>query len=80
MCSPIWKLVSTHPPMRIDYTSPPQSTQATLGAAEPVPTTKILKKILKVTSTTKHKNTAKGTIIYTHRVYYLLLKLENNKV
>ena len=66
--------------MRIDYTSPPQSTQATLQAAEPVPATKILKKMLKVTSTTKHKNIAKGTIIYTHRVYYLLLKLENNEV
>ena len=80
MCSPIWKLVSTHPPMRIDYTSPPQSTQATLGAAEPVPTTKILKKILKVTSAIKHRNTAKEIINCTHRVYSLLLKLEKNKV
>ena len=35
---------------------------------------------LKVTSATKHKNTAKKIIIYTHRVYSLLLKLENNKV
>ena len=35
---------------------------------------------LKITSATKHKNTAKDIIIYTHRVYSLLLKLENNKV
>ena len=30
---------------------------------------------LKVTFATKHKNTAKEIIIYTHRVYSLLLKL-----
>ena len=37
-------------------------------------------KELKVTSATKHKNTAKEIIIYTHRVYSLLLKFENNEV
>ena len=35
---------------------------------------------LKVISTVKHKNTAEEIIIYTHRVYSLLLKLERNKV
>ena len=35
---------------------------------------------LKVTSAIKHRNTAEEIIIYTHRVYSLLLKLERNKV
>ena len=35
---------------------------------------------LKVTSTIKHGNTAEEIIIYAHRVYSLLLKLEKNKV
>ena len=39
-----------------------------------------LKNDLQVTSATKQNNTAKEIIIYTHRVYSLLLKLENNKV
>ena len=44
MCPPTWKLDFTHPLIRIDYTSPPQSTEAALSVAEPVPTTKMLKK------------------------------------
>ena len=36
--------------------------------------------MLTSTSATKHKNTAKEIIIYTHRVHSLLLKLENNIV
>ena len=35
---------------------------------------------LKVTSAIKHRKTAEEIIIYTHRVYSLLLKLERNKV
>ena len=35
---------------------------------------------LKITSATKHRNTTKKIIIYTHRVYSLLSKLEKNKV
>ena len=31
---------------------------------------------LKVTSATKHRNTANEIVVYTHRVYSLLLKLE----
>ena len=46
MCPPTWKLDFTHPSIRIDYTSPRQSTQAALTIAEPTPTTKMLKKIL----------------------------------
>ena len=34
----------THPSIRIGYKSPPESSQATLKVAEPVPTTKMLKK------------------------------------
>ena len=49
MCLPTWKLDFTHPSIRIDYTLLPQSTQAALRVAEPVPTNKMLKKIL-----TKH--------------------------
>ena len=37
-------------------------------------------KPLKVTSAIKHRKTAEEIIIYTHRVYSLLLKLERNKV
>ena len=33
-----------HPLIKIDYTSLPQSSQAALSVAEPVPTTKMLKK------------------------------------
>lgn len=33
----------------------------------------------KVASATKHRNTAKGIIIYTHRVYSFSLKLKKNK-
>ena len=35
---------------------------------------------LKVTSTIKHGNTAEEIIVYAHRVYSILLKLEKNKV
>ena len=35
---------------------------------------------LKVTSAIKHRNTAEEIMIYVHRVYSLLLKLEKNKV
>ena len=35
---------------------------------------------LKVASAVKHENTAEEIIIYTHRVYSLLLKLEKNDV
>ena len=35
---------------------------------------------LKVTSAVKHKNTAEEIIIYTHRIFSLLLKLEKNDV
>ena len=44
MCPPTWKLDFTHPSKRIDYISPPQSTQAILRVAESAPTTKMLKK------------------------------------
>lgn len=33
----------------------------------------------KVASATKHRNTAKGIIIYTHRVYSFSLKLKRTK-
>ena len=36
-------------------------------------------KVLKVTPVIKYRNTAKEIIIYTHRVYSLLLQLEKNK-
>ena len=35
---------------------------------------------LKVTSAIKHRNIAEEIMIYVHRVYSLLLKLEKNKV
>ena len=35
---------------------------------------------LKVTSTIKHRNTGGEIIIYAHRVYSLLLKLEKNSI
>ena len=35
-----------HPLIKIDYTSLPQSSQAALSVAEPVPATKMLKKNL----------------------------------
>ena len=35
---------------------------------------------LKVTFTIKHGNTAEEIIVYAHRVYSILLKLEKNKV
>ena len=44
MCPPTWKFDFTHPSMRTDYTSSSQSTQAALWFADPVPTTKMLKK------------------------------------
>lgn len=34
---------------------------------------------VKVASATKHRNTAKEIIIYTHRVYSFLLKLKKTK-
>ena len=34
---------------------------------------------LKVTSATKHRNTANEIVVYTHRVYSLLLKLEKKQ-
>ena len=34
---------------------------------------------LKVTSGTKHRNTANEIVVYTHRVYSLLLKLEKKQ-
>ena len=42
----IWKLDFTHPSIRIDYTSPPQTTQVPPRVAEPIVTTKMLKKNL----------------------------------
>ena len=45
-CALTWKLDFTHLAIRIDYTSPPLSTQAALRVAEPVPTTKMMKKNL----------------------------------
>ena len=36
-------------------------------------------KALKVTTVIKYRNTAKEIIIYTHRVYSLLLQLEKNQ-
>ena len=44
MRPPTWKLDFTHPSIRIDYTLPPQSAEATLRVADSAPTTKILKK------------------------------------
>ena len=41
---PTRKLDFTHPSTRIENISPPQSVQAALRVAEPVPTTKMLKK------------------------------------
>ena len=34
--------------------------------------------VIKVTSSTKHKNTAKEIIIYTHRFYYWSLKITSD--
>ena len=45
MCAPNWILGFTHPSIRIDHTSPPQSLQAALRVAELVPTAKMPKKI-----------------------------------
>ena len=42
MSPPAWKLNVTHPLIRIDHTSAPQSTQAALKVAEPVPATKLI--------------------------------------
>ena len=44
MCPPTWILHFTHPSIRIDYTSPPQSPQAALRVAELVETAKMSKK------------------------------------
>ena len=44
MCPPTWILDFTHPSIRIDFTSPPQSPQ-TLRVVELVPTAKMSKKI-----------------------------------
>ena len=46
MCPPSWKLNFTYPSIKIDYKSPPQSTQAALRISESVPTTKMLKKVV----------------------------------
>ena len=46
MWPPTWKSHFTHPSIRMDYTSLPQSTQAALRVAVPVPTTKMLEKNL----------------------------------
>ena len=42
MIPPAWKLNVTHLLIRIDHTSAPQSTQAALKVAEPVPATKLI--------------------------------------
>ena len=44
MCPPTWIVDFTHPSIRIDYKSPPQSPQVALRVAELVPTAKMLKK------------------------------------
>ena len=41
MCRSTYKLDFTHPPIRIDYTSPSQSSQAGLRVAELFPTAKM---------------------------------------
>ena len=46
MCPPTWKLHFTNRSITIDYTSPSQSSQASLRVAELVPTAKMLKKSL----------------------------------
>ena len=44
MCPPTWILHFTHPSIRTDDTSPPQSSQAALRVAELVETAKMSKK------------------------------------
>ena len=44
VCPTTWKLNFTDLSIRIDYTLPPQFTQAALMVAESVPKTKMLKK------------------------------------